>query len=337
MAVVTRGDIENLVTSTGTLMPRDYVDVGAQVSGLIEKIYVEVGDVVKKGDALAKLNAEESRAHLESAEAQLAIFKLSLETDKENLTKSERDYQRQKALFEQDPTAKESLLDTEAAYENAKRQVRAGELKVLQQEASMRIDRKNLASTTILAPLDGTVMNVNVKEGQRINASQQVPNVMQIANLSTMTVQSGVSEVDVPKLHKGNAAYFTTLGSNGRRWYGELKRIEPTPKVKNGVVTYNALFDVQNEGHSLKPQMTAQVYFVLSEARNVLLVPLAALQQGQQIATPAGTQRRTGTVMVKKADGTLEARQVVVGVTDRVQVEVVEGLKEGEKVVVGKR
>src|SRR6185369_7548666 len=98
-----------------------------------------------------------------------------------------------------------------------------------------------------------------------------------------MTVQTQVSEADVSKLNKGMRAYFTTLGSQTRRWYGTLSRIEPTPTVQNSVVLYNALFEVKNEGSALLPSMTAQVFFVRAEARNVLVVPMAALQQGQQI------------------------------------------------------
>jgi membrane fusion protein, macrolide-specific efflux system len=281
---VTRGDIEDLVTSTGTLQPRDYVDVGAQVSGQIDKINVEVGDMVKKGDVLATIDAETSQARMDQAEASLASSKNSLETQKENLKKTERDYLRQKNLYEQDATTKQALLDAETAFENAKRQIRNSELDIKRQEASMRIDKKNLAFTTIAAPIDGTVMSIAVKLGQTVNASQNVPNVMRIANLSTMTVQAEVSEADYAKLYKGIPVYFTTLGGNNRRWYGQLKRIEPTPTVRQSVVLYNALFDVENDSGELMPQMTAQVYFVNAEAKNVLMVPMAALQQGQQIA-----------------------------------------------------
>jgi membrane fusion protein, macrolide-specific efflux system len=280
---VTRGDIEDLVTSTGTLQPRDYVDVGAQVSGQIEKINVEVGDMVKKGDVLATIDAETSQARMDQSEASLKSAKNSLETQKENLKKTERDFQRQKALYEQDATTKQAFMDAETAFENAKRQLRNSELDIERQEASMRIEKKNLAFTTIVAPIDGTVMSIAVKLGQTVNASQNVPNVMRIANLSTMTVQAEVSEADVAKLYVGMPVYFTTLSGNNRRWYGKLKRREPTPTVRQSVVLYNALFDVENDSGELMPQMTAQVFFVSAEAKDVLVVPMSALQQGQQI------------------------------------------------------
>ncbi len=357
MAAVTRGDIEDLVTATGTLAPREYADVGAQVSGRIEKLHVEVGDLVRQGDVLAEIDAFTAIAKVDGLRAQLLIAETNLKIEESNLEKAERDYKRQENLQVADAAREESRLNAEAAFKNADRSVISARAQIEVVKANLRIEERNLGYTRIIAPIGGRVMKIQVKQGQMVNATENVPVVMQIANLSTMTVTAGVSESNVTKLYKGIAAYFTTLGSNNRRWYGELKRIDPTPKVQNGMVLYNALFDVQNDPVILIPQMSAQVYFVSAQARNVLRVPMAALQQGQQgeggfggqrpnfgqIGAGAsgsaalGMQRRNGTVMMKKADGTLEARQVVVGVTDRVHGEVLEGLKEGEEVVVGKR
>jgi macrolide-specific efflux system membrane fusion protein len=340
MAAVTRGDVEDLVTTTGTLTPRDYADVEAQVSGRIEKLHVAVGDMVRQGDVLAEIDAITASAKVVGLRAQLLIAETNLKTQQSNLEKALRDYKRQENQLVAGTATEDARLDAEAALMNAERSVIAAKAQIEVQMANLRIEERNLGYTRIIAPIGGTVMKVQVKQGQMVNATQDVPVVMQIANLSTMTVASGVSEVDVTRLHKGIAAYFTTTGANNRRWYGELKRIEPTPRVQNGVVTYNALFDVQNDGRMLLPQMTAQVNFVSAEARNVLRVPMAALQQGQlekNGSAARGLQRRNFTVMVKKADGALEARPVVVGVTDRMHGEVLEGLKEGEEVVVGKR
>jgi macrolide-specific efflux system membrane fusion protein len=326
-ATVTRGDIEDLVTAVGKLMPRDYADVGAQVSGRIEKLHVEVGDVVQQGDLLAEMDATTSSDKVAGLRAQLLIAETELKIQEGNLEKAERDYKRQANMLVADATAEEARRSAETAVRNAGRSVISANAQIEVHKANLRIGERNLRNTRIIAPIGGTVMKIQVKQGQMVNATQDVAVVMQIANLSTMTMASEVSEADVARLHKGIKAYFTMPGASGRRWYGELKRIEPTPKVQNGVVLYNALFDVQND-RSLMPQMTARVYFVSAEARDVLLVPMAALQQGE---------RGNGTVMVRKSDGTLEARPVVVGVADGVHGEVLEGLKEGEEVVVGKR
>jgi macrolide-specific efflux system membrane fusion protein len=125
--------------------------------------------------------------------------------------------------------------------------------------------------------MGGTVVSISTKQGQTLNSVQQAPTILRIADMSTMTVQTQVSEADVSKLRPGMESYFTTLGGQGRRWYGSLRKLEPTPTVTNNVVLYNALFDVPNTNSSLLPNMTAQVFFAAAQARNVLLVPAAAV------------------------------------------------------------
>jgi membrane fusion protein, macrolide-specific efflux system len=447
-ATIGRGDIEDLVTATGALQPRDYVDVGAQVSGQVERILVQVGDEVKKGASLVEIDATQSEARVEANRANLRSQESQLADRQNTLVKAERDYQRQQNLKKEDATTDEALQNAETTMISARQAISTLKAQIEQQRASMRVEEQNLRYTKIVAPMDGTVVSITAKQGQTLNATQQAPTLLRIADLSTMNVQTQVSEADVAKISKGMRAYFTTLGSTSRRWYGTLSRIEPTPTVQNNVVLYNALFEVKNDGNQLLPQMTAQVFFVRAEARGVVVVPMAALQQGQQIAreqaeknkkpgeskpaanaTPAtangaatarpdapaaaagtapvpaagpgnrpgganggppggppggfgggfggfggngpptpeqieqfrrmreqrgaqggggfgggfGGQRptnqarpRNGTVMVKKADGKLEARAVVVGVTNRVHGEVLSGLKEGEEVVAGK-
>ncbi len=290
-ATVTTGEIEDLVTATGTLEPRDYVDVGAQVSGQIEKLLVEVGDEVKKGDVLATIDATQARARVEANQAQMLSSQTNLKTQETNLEKARRDYQRQVNLKAADATTEEAVLNAKTTLENAERQIITSKAQITQQDANMRIEARNLQYTQIVAPIDGTVMTIAVKEGQTVNATQNVPNVMRIANLSTMTVRSEVSEADVSKLYEGIPVYFTTLSSQNRRWNSVMKRREPTPKVQNSVVLYNALFDVDNDG-TLMPSMTAQVFFVAAKAENVLTVPMAALQQGQQIAREMAAKER---------------------------------------------
>jgi macrolide-specific efflux system membrane fusion protein len=281
---VDRGDIEDLVASTGALQPREFVDVGAQVSGQIEKLHVEVGDVVTAGQLLASIDATTAQAKVDANEASIQSAKSNLKTQQNQLDKAKRDAERQKRLYDEGATTYESMINAQTSYEDNQSRLEQSRSQLVQQEANARIEANNLRYTKIIAPIAGTIMSIAVKQGQTVNATQNVPNVMQIANLDTMTIQSDVSEADVAKLYPENPVYFTTLGGQNRKWWSKLKRIEPTPKVSNSVVTYNALFDIENEGTSLRPSMTAQVYFVAAEARNVKRVPMAALQQGQQIA-----------------------------------------------------
>ena len=162
-----------------------------------------------------------------------------------------------------------------------------------QTESTLRGDEANLGYTKIYAPIAGTVVSQAAKQGQTLNANQQAPIVMRIADLSTMTVQAQVSEADVPKLHVGMDVYFTTLGGDNRRYYGKLRQIPPTPTVVNNVVLYDALFDVENPNQALMTQMTAQVFFVASSAKDAVLVPLTALRP-VAAAGPGGKAPRTG-------------------------------------------
>jgi len=283
-AAVEKGDIEDLVTATGTLQPRDSVDVGAQVSGQIEKLYVDVGDVVKKDQILADIDATQSQARVDADKANMEAQQSQLANSENSLEKAKRDYQRQLNLKKEDATTEQAVLDAKTTLDAAQHSIDTLNAQIKQQKYNMQVELSQLKYTKIVAPIDGTVVSLAVKQGQTINAAQSAPTILTIANLGVMTVQTQVSEADVTKLSKGMNAYFTTLGGSTRRYYGTVKRIEPTPKVQQSVVLYNVLFDVDNEGNQLLPSMTAQVFFVRAQARNVLLVPMAALQQGQQIA-----------------------------------------------------
>lgn len=283
MATVQRGDIEDLVSATGSLQPRDYVDVGAQVSGLLRKLHVQVGSEVREGDLLAEIDAETSIAKVDASRAQLRSQQAQLAERELALVKAERDLQRQKNLMAEEATTAETLQNAETALQTARAQIQSLKAQMEQLRASTRVDEANLKFTKIYAPMAGTVASITARQGQTLNANQAAPTLLRIADLSVMTVQTQVSEADVSKLRMGMPVYFTTLGSQGRRWYGDLKRIEPTPTVTNNVVLYNALFEVPNANRSLMTQMTAQVFFVVAEARDVLVVPMAALtlQRGQ--------------------------------------------------------
>lgn len=293
-ATINFGDIEDLVTATGTLEPRDKVDVGAQVSGQIEKLLVEVGDQVKAGDVLAEIDATTAMARVEANRASLRAQESNLQDRYTQLEKAERDFNRQKNLRDAGASTEEQYLNAETALKNARQSIETLKANIEQQKASMRVEEANLQYTTIKAPIDGTVVSIAAKQGQTINASQSAPTILTIADLNTMTVRAEVSEADYNKLSVGMPAYFTTLNSTTRRWQGTLKRIEPTPKVQNSVVLYYALFDVQNDKQNdnmqLMPGMTAQVFFVSAEARNVLVMPVAAMQQGQQLVRELGLE-----------------------------------------------
>ena len=386
-AKVEVGDIENAVTAAGTLQPSEYVDVGAQVSGQLEKLHVDVGDTVKAGDLVAEIDAtvqltkvEASRANLEALQAQLSSRESSLDLAKARL-------ERQTLMMAEEATSQDD-------YDNAVNQLATAESSLIQlrsqieqARASLASDEATLGYSKIYAPIDGTVVSVDMKEGQTLNAVQMAPTIMRIADLSTMTVEAEVSEADVSKLTRGMPVYFTTLGGGERRWTGALRQILPTPVIENNVVLYTAKFDVENADGALLKDMTAQVFFVTASAKNVLKVPVAAVtyansparstagagqarsftpSQGPMAGSGAPGQGqmpmpprvepgarpgvsaqgapgakddkpgRAATVRVVAADGSIETRDVRIGLASRISAEVLSGLSEGEEVVAGR-
>jgi macrolide-specific efflux system membrane fusion protein len=376
-AVAQRGDLEDTVTATGTLQPKDFVDVGTQVSGQLKKLHVEVGAIVKAGQLLAEIDPSVYGAKVDGDRAQLQNQRAQLADRSAQFELATLQFARQKNLDREEATTKEALQSAEAAQRSALAQTDAIRAQIKQTESTLRGDEANLGYTKIHAPIAGTVVSQTAKQGQTLNANQQAPIVMRIADLATMTVQAQVSEADVPKLRVGMDVYFTTLGGSTRRYYGKLRQIPPTPTVVNNVVLYDALFDVENPNRVLMTQMTAQVFFVVASAKDAVLVPLAALRPaptegkprkprapgtdtGADAARKGGGAERKGKgkgggerasgidarsqygggralVSVVGADGKVADREVRVGVMNRVSAQILSGLEPGEKVVIGTR
>jgi len=349
-AVVTRGDIEDTVTATGTLQPRDYVDVGTQVSGQLKVVHVEIGSKVKQGDLLAEIDPTVYRSRVDANRAQLQNQEAQLADRQAQLQLAQQQLRRQQNLMKEQATTEEALQTAEAAVRSYTAQIAALKAQMQQTQSELRGNEANLGYTKIYAPMAGTVVSQTAKQGQTLNANQQAPIILRIADLSTMTVQTQVSEADVPKLRLGMDAYFTTLGGGGQRWHGTLRQVLPTPTVTNNVVLYDALFDVPNPDQKLMTQMTAQVFFVRASAKDVVIVPVSALQLMQQPAVgarraaaqpgesrsaEARKQPSAATVLVIRPDGSVEERPIEVGVMTRVYAQVRSGLEPGEVVAVG--
>ena len=367
-AVVQRGDLEDTVSATGTLQPRDFVDVGTQVSGQLKVVNVQIGQTVKAGDLLAEIDPTVYRARVDAGRAQLRNLQALLADRQAQLELARQQFARQENLMREDATTTEAFHQAEAAARSAAAQIDALKAQSQQTESTLRGDEANLGYTKIYAPMSGTVVSQAVKQGQTLNANQQAPIVMRIADLSTMTVETQVSEADVSRLRVGMDVYFTTLGSGDRRWYGKLRQIMPTPKVVNNVVLYDSLFDVPNPNQALMTQMTAQVFFVVAAAKDTVFAPVAALRPvgrsgrdpraggPRESADPKAAEARKGAPRVSPAldpralfaqgramvsivaeDGTVTDREVQVGVMNRVSAQILAGLEPGERVAIGTR
>ncbi|KXF76193.1 hypothetical protein ATN84_14930 [Paramesorhizobium deserti] len=326
---VTRGNIENAITAVGTLSAIKDVNVGAQVSGQLKSVLVEVGDKVKENQLIAEIDPRSIETKVEISSAQVDNLKAQLVSKQAQLVLKRANADRQRKLLATRGVSQATVDQADADLAAAEADVKALDAQIRMQEAQLAGDKVDLGYTKIYTPMAGTVVDQTAKEGETLNANQSTPTIVTVADLSTMTVEAQVSEADVGKLKIGMPAYFTLLGQPGKRFTGTLRQIKPKPDTTNNVVLYYALFDAPNPDGELMIDMSAQVYFVLGSANDVLLVPTAALH-----TTRGPDDKPQTTVKIVNASGGTEDRVVEVGVRNRVQAEVKSGLKEGDRVVV---
>ena len=349
------GDLEEAVTAQGTLQPLQFVDVGTQVSGQVKKIHVTYGDVVKQGQLLAEIDPTVYRARVNGDEAQLLNLRAQLIQHQAQQVFADQQFERQQGLLSEDATSRDTFDTAQFNQKKAHGELAALEAQIKQAEFTLEADKANLGYTTIYAPMAGTIVDIVAKQGQTLNANQQAPIVLRIADMATMTVWAEVSEADEPKLRIGMPAYFTTLGNADRRYTGTLRQVLPTPKVVNNVVLYNAVFDVAKPDHSLLPQMSAQVFFLTADAHQVPLVPVGALKRapshggansdaaaqasskhrGNKAEQSGQSEKESTRYSVRVLDDDKPVTRIIeVGAMSRLMAEVRSGLKPGDEVIV---
>ena len=318
------GSIENHVASTGTLEPKNYVDVGAQVSGQVKAIYVEEGDVVTKGQLLAEIDASVFETKVANAEASLENKRAGLQQQLAELELQELRLKRNEGLYQHQAISEDALVESRTGVKILKAKIEASRAQIKADEASLAGDKVSLGYTSLFAPIAGTVASIAVREGQTLNATNSAPVVMKISDVSVMTLRVEVSEADIPKLEPGMDVRFATLGQPDHYRWSTLKKILPTPNVVNDVVLYQVLVDVENTDHALMEAMSTQVFFIQEAAHDVLLVPLAAVRR-----TPRGAFVRV--------PGANEEERVAVelGIVSRTHAQILSGLEEGDDVIAG--
>ena len=343
---VHRGDIESSVTALGTLQPRRYVDVGAQASGQIRRIHVEAGAQVKEGDLLVEIDPATQQAKLDATRYSIANLQAQLQEQHAQNRLAQQKFQRQQRLAAGGATRDEDVQTAQAELDATQARINMFKAQISQAQATLRVDQAELGYTRIYAPISGTVVAVDAREGQTLNSQQQTPLILRIANLSPMTVWAEVSEADIGHVKPGMQAYFTTLSGGNRRWTSTVRQILPVPpkplnetsqgggspssSSKSGsgrVVLYTVLLDVDNADNALMAEMTAQVFFVASRVTNALTAPAAALQ--------GGTRPDMQLARVVAKDGSIEDREVRVGISDRLRIQILDGLNEGDHLLIG--
>jgi len=330
LTTIELGSIESVVTSQGTLEPKDYVDIGAQVSGMILNMHVEIGDYVKSGDLIAEIDPDVYEANVLANQAELKNLQAQKAERQAYLKQAQQKFDRNKQLFNSKAVSLEALQDTENMLDITKANLMAIEAQIEKAQSTLDAAKTNLQFTKIYSSMDGTVVSQEVQEGQTINASQTTPTIVQLANLDTMTVVAEVAEADVMKLNKGMDVYFTTLGSGERKWNGIVRQIEPTPEIVNDVVLYNVLVDVDNADGVLMSGMTTQMFFVLASAKEVPVIPVSALTK--KVEEQDSNLGQAYRVVVEENAGP-KPRVIIIGAADRTHAAVISGLKVGDKII----
>lgn len=339
---VTRSDLEQTVEATGVIDAYKLVSVGAQASGQIKSLKVQLGDTVKQGDLIAEIDATTQRNAVLNAQASLDQVTAQRAVQQAMLRQAELEFARQKDMLAAEATSRAEYDTAEAQLKTARAQVKSYDAQIQGRQTELGTANANLAYTRITAPMDGTVVAVVAEEGRTVNANQTAPTIVMLARLDLVTVNAEVSEADVVKIKAGMPVYFTTLGDPERRYHATLRQINPAPSSiasdssssssasgssSSTAVYYNALFDVENPDGTLRIDMTAQVSVLLKQAKGVLTIPSVAL----------GPKTRDGQYVVRvvDADGMPQPRKVSIGINTGSSAEVTSGLQEGEKVVVG--
>ena len=337
-ATATVTDLEQSVLATGTLQAFKQVSVGAQASGQVKTLAVALGDTVKKGQLIAEIDALKQENELRNQQAALQSAEATLVSRQAALRQAELAFARQKELLAGDAISRETFEQADATLKTSRADIGTSQAQIAQAKIAADTARVNLGYTRIVAPMDGVVVAIVAQQGQTVNANQSTPTIIKLALLDTITVKAQISEADVVRVKPGQTVYFTILGAPDKRYYTTLRTVEPAPDSISTETTstttsstaaaiyYNGLLDVPNPDGQLRISMTAQVYIVLSEAKQALTIPSSAL--GQRDA-----QGKT-TVRVLDAEGNAVPRQVRVGINNNVSAQILEGLSAGDKVVV---
>ncbi|GAB6095563.1 efflux RND transporter periplasmic adaptor subunit [Desulfatiferula olefinivorans] len=319
---VTRGDLETLVSSTGTLVAVGTVDIGTQVSGTIDRVLVDYNDRVSRDQVLAVLDLSLFEAAVDEARAGLIQARARLKQARAELA-------RNRDLFESGNLSAQEYLDLETAVELN----RAG---VLSAEATLKRAQSNLDNATIASPIDGTVITRSIEAGQTVAASYSTPTLFVIAeDLSRMQIEADVDESDIGLVRLDQRVRFTVQAYPDEVFGGVVTQIRLNPKTVSNVVTYTVMVDADNREGRLLPGMTATTDFVVARAEAVLLVPNAALRFRPEHAPETG---RGPGVYVPRADGGLRRIAVTPGISDGV-LTAVDGeteLAEGMAVITGR-
>ena len=327
--VMVRADLASVVRATGQIRPLHEVEVGTQASGQLRALRVKLGDRVTRGQLLAEIDPELPENELRDRQAKLQAAVARGQAARTEQAQKQKAWERVRALRRVEASSQEDLERAQAALEVRQAVLREREIEVLSARIGVDRAKARLAQTRIIAPMDGEVVAIAIKEGQTVVAAQTAQVIMTLADMTRMTVETHVSEADITRVAPGQPVSFSVLAEPFRRIDGVLREVEPSPakpvRDTSRAIYYNALFDVDNATGLLRSRMTADVTIVRQRVSAALSVPLSAvidLRDGDR-----------GQVRVVEG-GRVRTRDVEFGLRNDLRIEVRKGLREGDRVVV---
>ena len=326
-------NVTTMVTATGTIEPINQVDVGTQVSGVVEKVYVDYNSIVKEGQLIAEL--DKTNLNASKTQAQAAYDNA---VSQRNYTKTI--YDRQKTLYDSQVISKSDFDDAAYNYETAKGTV-------TQRYSDLQSARTNLGYANIYSPIDGVVLSRDIDEGQTVAASYSTPTLFTIAqDLKEMQVEADVDEADIGQVTEGQRVEFTVDAYIGETFNGVVTQVRLDPTVTSNVVTYTVVIKAENEDLKLKPGLTATISIYTLELNNVLTAEAKAINFKPEAAilaayntdhnlpnTSISASENEKTLWVLGKDQSITPKTITLGASDGVNVQILSGISKGDELV----
>ena len=335
---VSLGNIRNSITATGTVSPVDTVAVGTQVSGIIDKIYVDFNTPVKKGQILAVLDTKNLSSQLNSAKANLQSAKANLQSAKAAMAYQQANYNRYKTLYKKGLISANDYESARLNYQQAAEQVAMMRQNVVSAQENVKTAETNLGYATITSPIDGIIINKYVAEGQTVAATYNTPELFGVAkDLKNMQVTADVDEADIGDVKEGENVTFTVDAYPDDTFAGTVRQVRIGPSTSNNVVTYHVIISANNENLKLKPGLTANVTIYTLELHDALAVPTKALRftpneimlaEGETISNVDAEQK-----VWTKQGNVLQAIAVETGVTNGTVTQILKGVDAGTQLI----
>ena len=338
-----KGSFSKKVDATGEIFATELIDVGAQVSGQIKKLYVKLGDQVKKGDMIASIDNSTQQNSIDNKEAQLAIYKAQLESAKVALNIAKTQFDRENALFSKNATSKQEFESAKNTFSSNSAKIKELEAQIKQTNIELSTAKINLGYTKITAPRDGTVVSVQVEEGQTVNANQTTPTIVNIADLSHVKMKMQIAEGDITKIKVGTPVEYSILSEPTKKFQTTISSIDPglttlsdgsygssssskssysSSSSSSSAVYYYAQSIVDNKDGILRIGMTTQNELLIANVEGAIIVPSIGIKKDEN-----------GTFVYVLKDGKPVKTAVKTGIKDNLDTQIISGIKEGDEII----